>query len=163
MIDLAIATGAYKYIAGQETAKTTAELQNKSLENTYGAYGDKQTQVNQSASLEESARLKQGMAERSKLAAIAGESGALGLSSDRLLANSFMQEGSDIATMEKNRTNEVSSISGKMTQAQNETDSKITTVYNSAPSLIGTGLQIGSDSYKGTVTAKTNAKTKASV
>ena len=39
--------------------------------------------------------------------AISGESGALGFSSDRLLADSFMQEGTDLMSIEQNRYNQM--------------------------------------------------------
>lgn len=150
--------GIVNYIGGQRTARATANAQNAALLNTYSALTDKQVQTNQSAALEESDRLKQGMIERAKIATISGESGALGLSSDRLLDNSFMQEGSDISTLEKNRINDINGVNYKMSQSNLDTQSKINTASNAAPTLIGTGLQIGGEYYKGTTGAKAKAK-----
>lgn len=150
--------GVFNYVAGQSNAKNIAKSQNNALKTSYEALSNNQHQVNQSAALEKSDRIKEGMLERSKIAAIAGESGALGLSSDRLLNSSFMQEGSEIATIEKNRLNSIDSIDNKMSQAQSTTQTNINTTYNAAPSLIGTGLQIGADSYLGKTKATTKAK-----
>ena len=92
------------------------------------------------------------------MATIAGESGALGFSSDRLVLDSYMQEGTDIATIEKNRSNGIEDLSKKASQAQNQTLSSTTATFHAAPTIIGTGLQIGTDIYKGKTTAKTKAK-----
>jgi len=152
--------GIANYMGGQASAKATYKAQAQATQLNYSLLGDKQLQTNQKTSLEQSERIKQGMLERAKIATIAGESGALGLSSDRLLHDSFMQEGTDIATMEKNRLNEVRSFDMKKVEQQITSQGKVTEAYNSAPSLVGTGLQIGSDIYSGTQRAKQRSKQK---
>lgn len=79
------------------------------------------------------------MLERAKIAAISGESGALGLSSDRLIGDSFMQQGTDMASLEQNRQNSVKQTEWEALRTDN----------NKTPSLIGTGLQIAGEVYKG--------------
>jgi len=155
---LSIGTGVLSYASGQVQAQSAAASANKGLLLNYEALKEKQLQTNQKASLEESTRITQGMAERAKQATISGESGALGLSSDRLLNNSFMQEGTDVSTIEKNRLNDSNAINASMYKSQVEAESTINKAYNAAPSLIGTGLQIGTSIYTGRAAAKTKAK-----
>lgn len=69
-----------------------------------------------------------------------------------------MQEGTDMATIEKNRQNDTYSINASMYKSQQEAEGKINTAFNSAPSLIGTGLQIGTGIYTGKAAAKAKAK-----
>ncbi len=155
---LSIGTGVLSYASGQVQAQSAAASANKGLLLSYEALKEKSKQTNQKASLEESMRISQGMTERAKQATISGESGALGISSDRLLNNSFMQEGTDMATIEKNRQNDTYSINASMYKSQQEAEGKINTAFNSAPSLIGTGLQIGTGIYTGKAAAKAKAK-----
>lgn len=157
--------GIMNYMGGQASAKATYAGQSQAAQLNYALLNEKQIQTNQKASMEESERIKQGMLERAKIATIAGESGALGLSSDRLLQDSFMQEGTDIASIEKNRLNEVRSFDMKKVEQQLTSQGKVTEAYNSAPSLVGTGLQIGSDIHAGTQRAKdkTKQKTKTNI
>lgn len=162
MLAISAASAGTSYIGGQQNAKATTKAKSKALESSYEVLSENQNLTNQSASLDKSNRLSEGLLERSKLATIAGESGALGLSSDRLVANSLMREGSDITTIEKNRLTDVDSISNQMTQGQRSIQSSINSTYTSAPTLLSTGLQIGSDYARYSATSKANAK-KATV
>lgn len=157
---IAAGLGIVNYMGGQASAKATHKAQSQAAQLNYSLLNEKQLQTNQKTSLEQSERIKQGMLERATIATIAGESGALGLSSDRLITDSFMQEGTDIASMEKNRLNEVRSLNMKKTEQEITSQGKTTEAYNSAPSLVGTGLQIGSDIYSGSQRAKDRAKQK---
>lgn len=157
---IATGLGVINYAGGQAQAKATYENQSKAALLNYSILTEKQNQTNQASALEQSERMKQGMLERANISTIAGESGALGLSADRLMADSFFQEGTDISSMEKNRFNEIHNIGRKQTEQQLTSQGKVTESYNAAPTLVGTGLQIGGDIYLGNTRAKSKAKTK---
>lgn len=146
MIFSAVSAGA-SYIQGQQAAKNSAEAANNATEASYQQNTERQEQINDQSALDKSERTKQGMLERAKIATISGESGALGLSADRLLNDSFMQEGTDISSLEKNRANGQQQTNWANRQAQASGNSEITKAKNSAPSALSTGLQIGADYY----------------
>lgn len=144
-------------VGAKETATNTQQAANNALGKQYQQINEKQGQINQQSALDQSERDKQGLLERAKMATISGESGALGISSDRLLSDSFMQEGTDISSLEKNRVNAIKQTGWEGTQAQASAQSTINTAAAKAPSVIGTGLQIGTD-Y---LTLSSGSKTKA--
>ncbi|MFA6178256.1 MAG: hypothetical protein WC696_01455 [Candidatus Methylopumilus sp.] len=157
---LAITAGlsVLQYVGGKATAENQYEATAKQTELGYEQNAVKQEQVNDKYALEESERVKQGMLERAKIATIAGESGALGLSADRLLGDSLFQEGTDRASLEKNRSNEIlqTSWDGRLIQARGESSNAQTA--SREPTLIGTGLQIGAGVWSASNKAKDKAK-----
>jgi hypothetical protein len=157
---LSIGMAGLQYFEGQSRASAAAEASNRSTELGYQQENERLKQVNEQSALDKSERVKQGMLERAKMSTIAGESGALGLSSDRLLNDSFMQEGTDIASLEKNRINAQTQGGYAKQQAQANGQSANNAAYSNAPSLLGTGLQIGGDIYTGMQKAKDKAKAK---
>ena len=157
MEGLAIAGALTSYAGGQAQADATSDAAKANLEAQYAQTAEKQKQINEQTALETSERQKQGMIDRAESMAIAGESGALGFNSDRLLADSFMQEGTDLMSIEQNRSNQI-----KQTQLNNQSyraqaQSQANNAYSNAPGLIGTGLQIGGTiaKYNQTVDAGT--------
>lgn len=155
MTALTVGMSAFQYMAGQSQAESQYAAQAAATKQSYEQIADKQQQINQQAALNESERTKQGMLERAKIATIAGESGALGLSSDRLINDSFMQQGVDVSSIEQNRQNSIQEAEWKMEQAQAKGSAANLETASKAPSLVGTGLQIGADIYGGTQKAKT--------
>jgi hypothetical protein len=151
----AISAGA-SYVSGTQSAEQQAAASNNATALAYEQNNVRQQQINEQSALDKSERIKQGQLERAKLATIAGESGALGLSSDRLLADSFMQEGTDIASLEKNRLNNQTQTTYSNRQAQANGQSANNQAGANAPSLLQTGLQIG-----GAYTQYQAASTKA--
>jgi predicted PilT family ATPase len=143
MEGLAIFGAVTSLVGGQEQAYQTSQAAEENLEAQYEQTAVKQEQINESSALEMHERQKQGMIDRAEARAIAGESGALGFSSDRLMADSFMQQGTDIMSIERNRSNQAKQgdVNNKSYRAQAQ--STANTAYNNAPSLIETGLQIG--------------------
>jgi hypothetical protein len=133
------------YVQGTKNAENMAEAANDATEASYAQNTERLEQVNDQAALDKTERTKQGMLERAKLATIAGESGALGLSSDRLLNDSFMQEGTDIASLEKNRINAQTQTNWANKQARASGNSELARIDANKPSLLQTGLQIGSE------------------
>lgn len=121
---------------------------------------EQQSQINQQNTLEQSERLKQGLIERAQIATIAGESGALGFSSDRLIGDSYMQQGTDIASMETNRINNIKQTQMAGKQASLQTRNANRSAKASQGNLLATGLQIGGDLYKIKQSTTTKSKQK---
>ena len=143
MEGLAIFGAVTSLVGGQQQAQQVSTAAEENLEAQYEQTAVKQEQINESSALEMHERQKQGMIDRAEARAIAGESGALGFSSDRLMADSFMQQGTDIMSIERNRSNQAKQgdVNNKSYRAQAQ--STANKAYNKAPSLIETGLQIG--------------------
>jgi hypothetical protein len=160
---LTAAVSAVQYIGGKAAAEAQYDATEKQTLLQYQQIGEKQGQINDQSALEQSERIKHGMVERGKIATIAGESGALGLSSDRLLADSFMQEGTDISSLEKNRQNAIAQTGWESKQAQARGQSANAETASREPSIIGTGLQIGADVWTANNRAKAKAKQKTDI
>jgi hypothetical protein len=161
MTAIAVVSAGATYLGGQQQAKNAATSANNQAQIQYAQINEKQGQINDQSALDQSERNKQGLLERAKMATIAGESGALGISSDRLLGDSYMQEGTDMASLEKNRQNAIKQTGWEGKQAEGQANATSANAYSKAPTLLGTGLQIGSDIYTGTQKAKATAKAKA--
>ena len=58
-----------------------------------------------------------------------------------------MQEGTDMASMEKNRQNALKQSVWEGKQAEGQANVNNVKAYATAPTLISTGLQIAGDSY----------------
>ena len=160
---LTVASGVFQYSAQNQAAQAQMDAAAESEMLMRQQVAEQQKQINQQSSLEQSERIKQGMVERAQIATIAGESGALGFSSDRLLNDSFMQQGQDISSMELNRINNIKQADMTNAQASLNTRNTNTRARASAGNLIGTGLQIGTDLYKIKTLTDTKTKTKAGV
>jgi hypothetical protein len=154
MVGMAVMSAVQQQQASKQQAEAATdaqELYNKQL-------GEAYKEQNQQSALQESERIKQGMVERAKISTIAGESGALGLSSDRLIGDSFMQQGTDMASIEQNRLNSQNQRFRDGKTAENKSNSLINDANNKAPTVIGTGLSIASAYYSGKSMASTQAK-----
>ena len=149
MEGLAIAGALTSYAGGQAAASAQSDAAKANLESQYAQTAEKQKQINEQTSLESSERQRQGLIDRAESMAVAGESGALGFSSDRLMADSFMQQGTDIKSIERNRSNQAKQgdVNNKSYRAAAQSTSN--TAYNNAPGYIDTGLQIAGSVYKG--------------
>lgn len=157
---IAVASAGMTYLGGQQQANNAATANNNAAKLQYQQINEKQGQINDQAAVDQSERNKQGLLERAQMATIAGESGALGLSSDRILGDSFMQEGTDMASMEKNKQNAIRQTTWEGKQAQGQAQAGNQKAFDNAPTLIGTGLQIAGDVYTGSQRAKAAAKAK---
>lgn len=138
------------------------EAQNSATEQSYAMMleqtKEQQRQIDQASQVEQSERNKQGMMERATIATIAGESGALGFSADRLVGDSFMQQAADIGSMETNRANAIKQSQTEAKAAQMRGTGAINSNMTQAGSLLGTGLQIATDGYKVYKAADNKAK-----
>ena len=147
MIALSVGSSLLQY--SQQNAMV--EAQNAAAEQSYQMMleqtREQQRQINQASQVEQSERLKQGMVERAQIATIAGESGALGFSADRLIGDSFMQQSMDIGSMETNRANAIKQSQMEAKAGRQKSVNAINSAMSSAPSLLGTGLQIAGDGF----------------
>ena len=142
MTGLAVFSAVSSFAGGQQQAQSTSQAAEENLQAQYAQTAVKQEQINESAALEMHERQKQGMIDRAESRAIAGESGALGFSSDRLMADSFMQQGTDIMSIEQNRANQAKQSDANNDSYRAQAQSTTNTAYNNAPTVLETGLQI---------------------
>jgi len=158
MTALAVTGAVSSFVGGQSAASATSDAAQANLESQYAQTAEKQKQINESTALEAHERQKQGLIDRAESMAIAGESGALGFSSDRLLADSFMQQGTDLMSIEQNRSNQMKQTDINNKSYQATAQSQANQAYNNAPGLIETGLQIGGSiaNYNQSVDTATN-------
>ena len=143
MEGLAIAGAVTSFVGGQSQASATSDAAKANLEAQYAQTAEKQKQINEQSALETNERQRQGLIDRAETMAIAGESGALGFSSDRLMADSFMQQGTDLMSIEQNRSNQMKQTDLNNQSSKATAQSQANAAYSKAPGLIGTGLQIG--------------------
>ena len=144
---LSVASAASSFMGGQSAANAQSDAARANLESQYAQTAEKQKQINEQSALESHEREKQGMIDRGESRTIAGESGALGFSSDRLMADSFMQQGTDLMSIENNRKNQIKQTNRENQSYKAGAQSTANTAYSNAPGLIETGLQIGGDIY----------------
>lgn len=159
---LSIASAGMSYVSGQQQAAATTEAMSTQTQLMYDQAAEKEKQINSQAANTEAERNKQGMIERAQMKTIAGESGAIGFSSDRLLKDSFMQQGTDLMSIEANRANQIKQTEIEKKGFQAKGDAATADAYAKAPSIIGTGLQIGADvaSYKSKIGKYSTGKTQ---
>jgi hypothetical protein len=158
---LSIASAGMQYIGGQQAAANQAEAIAQQTAIMQQQANEKEKQINEQAANTEAERNKQGMIERAQMKTTAGESGALGFTSDRLLKDSFMQQGTDLMSIEANRTNQIKQTENEKLGLVAKGNTASAEAYAKAPSLLGTGLQIAGDvvSYKTKVGKYSTAKT----
>ena len=147
MTALAVGGAVTSFMGGNSAADAQAKAAQANLESQYAQTAEKQKQINEQSALETHEREKQGMIDRGESRTIAGESGALGFSSDRLMADSFMQQGTDLMSIENNRKNQIKQTNRENQSYKAGAQSTANTAYSNAPGLIETGLQIGGDIY----------------
>ena len=147
MTALAVTGAVTSFAGGQAQASATSDAAQANLEAQYAQTAEKQKQINEQTALEASERQRQGLIDRAESMAIAGESGALGFSSDRLMADSFMQQGTDLMSIEQNRSNQMKQTDINNQSYRASAQSTANTAYSNAPGLIDTGLQIGGSIY----------------
>lgn len=158
MMGLSIASGAANFLGGQQQAQASADANAAGLEEFYEQTAKKQEEINEQASISMYERRKQGMQDRAEAITAAGESGALGFTSDRLMADSFFQQGTDVSTIEMNRKNQLIQTDNENKSAYARATGQTNQAYASAPGLVETGLQIGTDIYGAKTAVERNTK-----
>lgn len=157
-IVVAAAAATAQYDQGQRQLYATSKaahdnqvIQNQQLE-------EQRQQIAKQAANDETERRRAAQIEQGKIRAITGESGALGLTSDRLLQDSEFQLGSDIATIEANKVSALKQTdnTGLSNYAQNM--STANQASSRAPTLLGTGLQIGATAANSYLIARQSGK-----
>ena len=148
MMGLTIAQGVSSFIGGQQQASAQSDA---AIDN-YDAFKEqtkiKQTQINEEYTNKDFERRKEGQRARAEAMTAAGESGALGFTADRMIADTFMQQGFDLVAMQNNRNNEIKQTNAENKSAHANTQSKVNSAYSDAPGFIDTGLQVGGTIYR---------------
>lgn len=159
----AVAGAGASYYQGQENIKTTSEAAARNAQIQNQALEEQRDQIGQQAANDMTERARAAQIEQGKLRVIAGESGALGLSQDRLLEDSAFQAGTDMATIESNRESALKQTDLTGLSNYNQNTSVVNQAKNRAPTLLGTGLQIASSlgtSYMGAYGGKSTSNAK---
>lgn len=148
----AVGTAAVSYDQGQRQlyASTKAAYdaqvqQNQQIE-------EQRAQIAKAAANDETERMKAAQLEEGKLRVITGESGALGITTEKLLQDSKFQLGTDVSTIEANKISSMKQTDLNALANYNQNVSQVNQAANRAPTLLGTGLQIGggvANSYMG--------------
>ena len=158
MRGLSVASGVMSFVGGQQQASASADANSAGLEAFYAQTAEKQKQINEQAAVNSLERRKQGMIDRAEAVTAAGESGALGFTSNRLIADSLMQQVTYISTIEMNRKNQLKQTDNENKSAYAKATGATNQAYASAPGLIETGLQIGTDIYGTEANIERNTK-----
>lgn len=160
-LGIAALSGLMSYNSQNEMAQAQMDAGAESHRLMLEQIQEKQRQINQQNTLEQSERNKQGMIERAQVATIAGESGALGFSADRLIGESFMSESLDIASLETNRGNAIKQTEYEKKASGARYNSTVNIAKSNQGNLISTGLQIAGDYSRAqrVTKAKTTQKT----
>lgn len=132
------------YSAGQAMAAATQDAANNDLAMQLFQMNAQDTEVEKQAANDMNERSKAAQIEQGKLRVIAGESGALGITSDLLLLDSEFQEGTDIATINANKVSALKQSDMNKLSAYSNAQNTVNVAKNKAPTLVGTGLQIAS-------------------
>ena len=142
MEGLAIFGAVSTLVGGQQQASNVADASEQNVIAQYEQNDVKAEQIIDSTSVDMAERHKQAMIDQAESRAIAGESGALGYSTDRMMSDSYMQLGQDLMSMEQNKSNQLAQIDVDNKSIRARGQSQANTAYNQAPSALGTGLQI---------------------
>lgn len=146
------ATAAASYKQGQDNIQATGEAAARNAEIQNAALEEQRSQIGKQAANDMTERARQAEIERGRLRVIAGESGALGTTQDRLLQDSAFQEGTDMATIDSNKSSALKQTDLTGLSNYNQNVAAVNQARNKAPTLLGTGLQIaagGLSAYKG--------------
>ena len=151
MMGLSIAQGVSSFVGGQQQASSQSDA---AIAN-YNAF---QEQINEKYAIEEMERRKAGQQARAESVTAAGESGALGFTTDRLISDTFMQQGFDLMSIQNNRNNAIKQTNQENKSQHAKTQSAVNSAYSDAPGFIETGLQVGGNIYRDNVMI--NSRTK---
>jgi alpha-glucosidase (family GH31 glycosyl hydrolase) len=139
-IALAIASAAASTMQTMSTAKKAQKSEDQNFINASKTANLANEETDRKAIEEKSARTKEGMLERSRLAVLQGESGLTGNSFDRTETESMFNLGTDIASIESNRDSKAKQqhLQSKGLLAKSKSRRNAIT----KPDFIGAGLSI---------------------
>lgn len=146
------------YSSGQAMVQATQDAANNDLALQLFQMNFQDEEVEKQAANDMNERAKAAQIEQGKLRVIAGESGALGITSDLLLIDSEFQEGMDIATIQANKISALKQSDMNKLSAYSSSQNAVNMAKNKAPTLVGTGLQIASGlstAYMGSAGSRT--------
>lgn len=147
------------YIEGTQAAKAQSEAIENSAKLQLETNAEQQQQITKQSIDEMSARAREATIERGRLKAIQGESGLMGNSQDRVMNESYFNEGTDMASIEGNRKASLKQSQLEAKGIASGAQSQMNAIKR--PFLIGAGLQIGAAGVQGYTSykvAKASAK-----
>jgi len=157
MTALAVAGGVASFVGSNAAASDAGDAAEADLQNKYAQEAERRKQINEQYAVQANERDRQQMIDEAEAKTIAGESGLGGFNTDRLVADSMMQMGMDLMSMEQNRSNEMKQSSWNDKSYRSNAQSITNTAYAKADGILETGLNIGTSIAKGN--AMTEAKT----
>lgn len=153
-----------QYQQGKQAAKAQDTANRANYEQSMVTANEQQRQINAKSADEMYDRARQALIDRGRLRAASGESGVMGNSLDRITNEQYFVYGSDIASIEANRSNAINQSQLEKQGIRANIQGRINTTER--PSKLGTGLQIAGaalNAYGGYQSdiAQTKAKTPA--
>lgn len=141
---LGLAISAASAMSANSAQKQQAKAEDKAIQNAYAhdqtQLAEKYRQDNDQLNQNQTERSKAAMFERGKLNAAYGESGLIGESLDRILNQSDFNLGTDLSTMEANRSNLTKQTMLEGQGLRNTAQSRFNAVTR--PNNLDTGLKI---------------------
>lgn len=158
MMGLSIAQGVSSFVGGQQQASSQSDAAIANYNAFQEQTAEKQKQINEKYAIEEMERRKAGQQARAEAVTAAGESGALGFTTDRLISDTFMQQGFDLMSIQNNRNNAIKQTNQENKSQHAKTQSAVNSAYSDAPGFIETGLQVGGNIYRDDVMINSRSK-----
>jgi hypothetical protein len=134
---------AYSVYQGNQQAQAGVAAAEAAAAADRDLLGKQASQINASASMDKLERQRQGMREQAKIRTAAGEAGALGNSTLRMLNNSMLQEGHDTGIVESNRQNAMDQNQARGGAVNAELQSRTNEAMSHYTNPLMAGLQIG--------------------
>jgi hypothetical protein len=153
MLGLQVVSSLSGAMSGADAAQQQMDAASSNLNNQLYQNSVKQVQVNAQATDKMSQRARDAELANGRINAVSGESG-IALNGDVLSRDSEMSKGMDMATIESNRKNGIVQTEWDAQTYKSQAQDRINKAQSSAPTLLGTGLQIagaGLDYYGKTI------------
>lgn len=140
MVAIAAAQAGAGYLQQSAQVKSRDKANRANFDQQMETFGVQQEQVNKNSTDQMSQRAREAQIESARLRAVNGESGLAGSSNDRVLNESRFNFGTDIASIESNRSAQQKQLIQEAKSIRAGTQTAMSQIQR--PSLIGTGLQI---------------------
>ncbi len=140
MVAIAAAQAGASYMQQSAQVKSRDKANRANFDQQMETFGVQQEQVNKNSTDQMSQRAREAQIESARLRAVNGESGLAGGSNDRILNESFFNTGTDMASIEANRSAQQKQLIQEAKSIRAGAQTSMSQIQR--PSLIGTGLQI---------------------
>jgi hypothetical protein len=134
---------AYGIYQGNQQAEAGAAAAQMAADADMALLGERNKQINANASLETLERQRQAAREQARIRTAAGEAGALGNSTLRMLNNSMLQQGYDTGIIDTNRENAINQTAAEAEGVNAQFQSRHNEAMSNYTNPLMAGLQIG--------------------